>query len=281
MGFKLLLADDSATIQKVVQLTFAGEACELSVVGDGAAAYRLAEQLLPDLVLADVHMPEKNGYELCAALKQHPLLRQVPVLLLAGSFEPFDEGRARAAGADGWIEKPFESQALIDRVYQLLGEAAPKIERGDEFIFEEMAGNLPTFEFIEEDAVAVVAAGAEEEEDVYPLGVEDILPDEPSSLPPTPVEEAAPPAPEPLAKPAPAPAVPAPVAAAPVAPAQAPALALSLGEADLERLVEQAVTRAVERVLAATAERVVREVVPELAEALIREELKQIKDSVG
>ncbi len=278
MGFRLLLADDSTTIQKVVQLTFAGEACELSVAGDGNEALSLAEQIVPDVVLADVHMPGKNGYELCAALKQHPLLKAVPVLLLAGSFEPFDEGLARAAGADGWIEKPFESQALIDRVYQLLGEAVPKAECGDEFIFEEMAGNLPTFEFIEEDAVAVVAAGAEEE-DVYPLGVEDILPDEPSSLPPTLVEEAAPPAPEPLAEPAPAPALPAPVAATPVAPA--PALAPSLGETDLERLVEQAVTRAVERVLAVTAERVVREVVPELAEALIREELKQIKDSVG
>lgn len=259
MGFRLLLADDSTTIQKVVQLTFAGEACELSVAGDGDEAFSLAAQIVPDVVLADVHMPGKNGYELCAALKQHPLLKAVPVLLLAGSFEPFDEGLARAAGADGWIEKPFESQTLVDRVYRLLGGPPPVAERTDEFIFEEMAGNLPSFEFIDESPAEAVAA--DEEDDVYPLAVEDIVSDVPFA-PAAAAEEPSPPVPE-------------------VVPSPAAAPVLALGEAELERLVEQAVARAVERVLAATAERVAREVVPALAETLIREELKQIRDAVG
>ena len=72
------------------------------------------------LILADVFMPGKNGYELCSAVRQEPALRDVPVLLLTGTFEPFDENKARAAGADSWIAKPFESQALIDRVEELL-----------------------------------------------------------------------------------------------------------------------------------------------------------------
>ncbi len=120
MSKKLLLADDSITIQKVIGITFANEDYSLSVVDNGDAALERARAEQPDLILADVFMPGKNGYELCAAIKADSALQQIPVLLLAGTFEPFDEAKARKAGADGWIAKPFESQALIDRVEELL-----------------------------------------------------------------------------------------------------------------------------------------------------------------
>jgi CheY-like chemotaxis protein len=120
MSKKLLLADDSITIQKVIGITFANEDYELTVVDNGDAALEKARSESPDLILADVFMPGKNGYELCAAVRQDPALRGIPVLLLTGTFEPFDENKARAAGADSWIAKPFESQALIDRVEELL-----------------------------------------------------------------------------------------------------------------------------------------------------------------
>jgi CheY-like chemotaxis protein len=120
MSKKLLLADDSITIQKVIGITFANEDYELTVVDNGDAALEKARRENPDLILADVFMPGKNGYELCAAVRQDPTLRGVPVLLLTGTFEPFDENKARVAGADSWIAKPFESQALIDRVEELL-----------------------------------------------------------------------------------------------------------------------------------------------------------------
>lgn len=120
MSKKLLLADDSITIQKVIGITFANEDFELSVVDNGDAALDKARSITPDLILADVFMPGKNGYELCAAVRQDPALRNIPVLLLTGTFEPFDENKARAVGADSWIAKPFESQALIDRVEELL-----------------------------------------------------------------------------------------------------------------------------------------------------------------
>lgn len=120
MSKKLLLADDSITIQKVIGITFANEDYELSVVDNGDAALEKARSMNPDLILADVFMPGKNGYELCAAVRQDPALRNIPVLLLTGTFEPFDENKARSVGADSWIAKPFESQALIDRVEELL-----------------------------------------------------------------------------------------------------------------------------------------------------------------
>ena len=68
-------------------------------------------------------MPGKNGYELCAAVKSDPALCNIPVLLLTGTFEPFDEEKAAQSGADGWIAKPFESQTLINRVHKLLDQA--------------------------------------------------------------------------------------------------------------------------------------------------------------
>lgn len=133
MSRKLLLADDSVTIQKVIGITFVNEDYTLAVADNGDAALEKARSDRPDLILADVFMPGKNGYELCAAVKADPSLAGVPVLLLTGTFEPFDEAKAQACGADGWIAKPFESQTLITRVKDLLDKAwaapaAPVVE---------------------------------------------------------------------------------------------------------------------------------------------------------
>ena len=120
MSKKLLLADDSVTIQKVIEISFASEDYELTIVGNGDEALEKAKLNPPDLVLADIIMPGKNGYELCSEIKKAPELTQTPVLLLAGSFEPFDEEKARSVGADSWIAKPFESQVLVEKVKNLL-----------------------------------------------------------------------------------------------------------------------------------------------------------------
>ncbi|MCC6641821.1 MAG: response regulator [Deltaproteobacteria bacterium] len=127
----LLLADDSVTIQKVVGLSFASEDVVLITVSNGDDALARARELRPDLVLADVVMPGRNGYEVCEAIKSDPALRHVPVLLLTGTFEAFDQERARRAGADGHVTKPFEAQALVAQVRELMarGErpAAPPV----------------------------------------------------------------------------------------------------------------------------------------------------------
>lgn len=120
MGNKLLLADDSITIQKVVAIIFANEEFELTVVDNGIAALEKAREVRPDVMLVDALMPGKSGYEVCAELRRDPLLSATPILLLIGAFEPFDEEKARECGADSSITKPFESQQLIDRVKELL-----------------------------------------------------------------------------------------------------------------------------------------------------------------
>ena len=122
----LLLADDSVTIQKVVGITFANEDVELVTVDNGDDALTRARQVKPDLLLADIGMPGLNGYELCAAIRRDPNLAHIPVLLLTGTFETYDEAKAREVGASGHIAKPFEAQALVDRVFQLLAQAPPK-----------------------------------------------------------------------------------------------------------------------------------------------------------
>ncbi|HLA11328.1 MAG TPA: response regulator [Pyrinomonadaceae bacterium] len=116
-GRKLLLADDSITIQKVVDLTFTDENVKVFAVGDGREAIEKLNEFLPDIVLADVFMPHVNGYELCEYIKKNDRFKHIPVMLLVGSFEPFDEAEARRVGADDTLTKPFQSiRRLIEKV---------------------------------------------------------------------------------------------------------------------------------------------------------------------
>src|SRR6185295_1144149 len=120
MGSRILLADDSITIQKVVNLTFADEGIEVVAVSNGDVAERRLNEVKPDLVLADIFMPGKNGYELCEAIKQNSQFRNVPVVLLVGAFEPFDQAEARRVQADAHLTKPFESRTLVETVRRLI-----------------------------------------------------------------------------------------------------------------------------------------------------------------
>ena len=120
MPHKLLLADDSVTIQRVIELTFADEDVEVLTAGDGEQAIASIQSQRPDIVLADIGMPKRNGYDVAAFIKSAPELSHIPVLLLTGAFEPVDERRAQAAGCDGVLVKPFEPQHVIARVRELL-----------------------------------------------------------------------------------------------------------------------------------------------------------------
>src|SRR5689334_6969360 len=120
MANRILLADDSITIQKVVNLTFADEGIEVVAVSNGDQAERRLSEVQPDLVLADIFMPGKNGYELCEAIKESGQFHHIPVVLLVGAFEPFDQAEARRVKADAHLTKPFESRTLVDTVRRLI-----------------------------------------------------------------------------------------------------------------------------------------------------------------
>jgi CheY-like chemotaxis protein len=122
MAHKLLLADDSVTIQRVIELTFADEDVDVITVGDGQLAIERLETDPPDIVLADVDMPKRDGYEVAAYVKSRPKLAHIPVVLLTGAFEPIDQVRCSAAGSSDVLAKPFEPQMVINRVKELLGK---------------------------------------------------------------------------------------------------------------------------------------------------------------
>lgn len=144
-GRKLLLADDSATIQKVIDLTFADEGVRVVAVGNGQDAIDRLLEVAPDIVLADVFMPSRTGYEVCEYVKTNEKLKHIPVMLLVGSFEPFDEAEARRVGADDILTKPFQSiRRLIDRVGALV--SSPPVEK------EGQTAELPKVEKPEEEA---------------------------------------------------------------------------------------------------------------------------------
>jgi len=156
MPHKLLLADDSVTIQRVIELTFADEDVRVKAVSTGQQAIDEVSSDPPDIVLADVGMPERDGYEVAAFVKGRPELAHIPVLLLTGAFEPVDDARAAAAGCDGVLAKPFEPQILISRVKELLPKAGAPARAGVHAAAAE-AAPAPSF-----DAVPPAPPGEEE-----------------------------------------------------------------------------------------------------------------------
>lgn len=118
---KLLLADDSITVQRVIALTFQGEGIDVTTVGDGDQAVETIDRLRPEVVFADVSMPGRDGYAVAEHVKRSEALAGTTrVVLLTGAFEPVDDRRAKAIGIDGVLAKPFEPQAAIALVRRLL-----------------------------------------------------------------------------------------------------------------------------------------------------------------
>lgn len=131
MAIKILLADDSLTIQKVVELTFSDAETRLMAVGSGDRAVQALDDFQPDIVLADVVMPGLTGYDVCESVKQRPGGVFVPVVLLTGTFEPFDRARAERVGSDAIVTKPFDSHALQGLVRDLVVRARANREEAE------------------------------------------------------------------------------------------------------------------------------------------------------
>lgn len=280
MATRLLLADDSITIQKVVKLTFAGEDVAIDAVMDGTLAIEKARASKPDIVLADVFMPGRNGYEVCAAIKADSDLAGTPVVLLVGTFEPFDEAEASRAKCDAYLTKPFDTSELIQVVNKLVAqrrstESAPKpqeaaVPESDLLVAAAGAGHVA------ERSAGLVSTRAR----ASFLGAERILDlfntalPEPAILPQ-------------VQKKAPEPAVPVGTAvagdSAETAPAAAPHVIPfpgtrtdgmeSLPIALTEEMLDQIAERVVKRMSQDVVREIAWEVIPQLSEAMIRQHL--------
>lgn len=292
MGKRILLADDSVTIQKVVELTFMEEDYEVIAVSNGDDALVELDKELPDLVIADVHMPGANGYELCRQTKE--AAPGLPVLLLVGTFEPFDEAEAQGAGADGHLKKPFDSQELLRRVEELLAaaEAAPaaeeEVEEADEEVDDEFVEAVPMddFEAAEDDELDETMAEPEDdfEDDFEAVGDHPDLDEdeagaieaEADELAGEPLEEAeveeaeveeAEVEPEPVDEP---------VAAAEPEPAVAASDANGLSAEDVDRIARRVVELMGDQVL----REVAWDVVPDLAELVIKDRIRELEQQL-
>lgn len=184
---KVLLADDSVTIHKVVEIILAARGYDVLAVDNGREALDVAGSFRPDVLLADIDMPGLNGYDLATQLKQNPDTKDVAVLLLAGAFDHVDQSRARKAGAVGSLVKPFESDELLNKLEKVLGSKAEKpAEEAEEAEVLEVEGlEQPAEEIDEEGEVLEEVTLAGEGEEAFDLGLEAV--DEGPEL--TPVEE--------------------------------------------------------------------------------------------
>jgi CheY-like chemotaxis protein len=187
MSRTLLLADDSVTIQKVVSLTFASEGVEIITANDGQEAIEKLGERTPDVALLDIFMPKRDGYEVCSYIKQDERFNNIPVILLVGAFEPFDQEKARQAGADDYLTKPFQSiRQLVTKVNDLLNpspppEAAPDSGAGEPVAEVVQPATFAGLEMDDQsievtsavdspDAVAPEAAWQEVDDDAMPPG---------------------------------------------------------------------------------------------------------------
>ncbi len=269
MSKKILLADDSLTIQKVAELTFSGSGYELVCVSNGQKALEKIAAEKPDLIFADVVMPEKNGYEVCEAVKGNPATARIPVVLLSGAFEPFDRERAERIGCDTIVSKPFDSQKLL----ALVGEIFARAEAGGPQPFEAAAPAQPEpfeaarpepFEAGEPDPFETVAAAPE----TGPLAIAisaqeaDFLFDVPAA------EEPAP---------APAPTEPPEQTQASLEPqVPAPAAVGTLTDEQIEMVAQRVVEKLSEKVV----REIAWEVVPDMAEIVIKRRIKELESGV-
>lgn len=285
MSKTLLLADDSVTIQRVIELTFAHEDVRVVSVSDGRRAVQWLEGEWPDIVLADVDVPEVDGYALAEHVKRSKRLKDVPVLLLAGAFEPIDQDRVHAVGCDGVLVKPFEPQQLVTRVKDLLAaRVAVPVGAGAPVEAESFGRDHGRTD----GEPGVVTPFPSPAAGLRAMHVADPLaPPEPLEPPSRPVWEIGLTEPSPVrAEPAAA-AVGAGASAAAVAPKVSLVSAFSAllaaeqsatpAVASAAPVTEATVEDAVRRVLVKMTDDLVRRIVLETAERLIREEIEKIK----
>jgi len=123
VAWKVLIAEDEPNIVTSLEFLLRKGGYEVRVARDGEEALRLTESFLPDVILLDVMMPLRNGFEVCRRIRENPALRPVKVLMLTARGRDAEREQGLALGADLYITKPFSTRELMAKVDALLAEA--------------------------------------------------------------------------------------------------------------------------------------------------------------
>jgi len=120
MGKSIISVDDSSTMRRMVSFTLKSAGYDVLEAGDGAEALTLLKTRSVDLVISDINMPKLNGIELTRQLRSQPGYTRTPIILLTTESDPAKKAEGRAAGATGWIVKPFNQEQLLAIVSKVL-----------------------------------------------------------------------------------------------------------------------------------------------------------------
>ena len=270
---RILIVEDSVTMRRVMEMTFAGEDAELLAVDSGELALQQGKDFAPDVAFIDASLPGLDGYEVTRRIKADPQLGATAVVLMASQHRPLDEARASEVGADDHILKPFDTQEAIDK--------ATALAAGAEALYD--APSIPVARAATTPPRPVSQPSRRPTPPPLPVGGQTGRPMAPTPVRTTPLTGAPVAASAAVSSIPPASPVPsgnAPISSAPV-PAQKPAVvAQAISGSVVERLETLGLTpdqvEGVLKLSAEVVERVVWEVVPDLAEAMIREELHRL-----
>ncbi|MBI3925906.1 MAG: response regulator [Armatimonadetes bacterium] len=120
MSKRILIVDDEPHVLEVIRVTLEDFGFELMEAMDGETVFQIVSDAPPDIILLDVNMPRKDGYQVCSELKQNPSTRHIPVILITVRNQPEDLRTGREAGADGYLTKPFTPLALLSELHEHL-----------------------------------------------------------------------------------------------------------------------------------------------------------------
>lgn len=139
---RIVCVDDGITVRQTVEQILNSQGYEATSIGNPLKALSLLFQLHPDLILCDIAMPELEGYELCAMLRQANAFRQTPIVMLTGKDGFLDRVRARMSGATDYLTKPFGANELIALVEKYVGPGNPQRLSPDKLLNEAMEDEL-------------------------------------------------------------------------------------------------------------------------------------------
>jgi CheY-like chemotaxis protein len=120
---KILVVDDSPFMLRSITVVLEKEGYDFSTASDGEEALRKVAEEKPQLIFLDAVMPHKDGYEVCRQIKADPALKDIRVIMATGRSEPEDLEKAMAAGADGYMLKPYTPAKIMEKVREALGES--------------------------------------------------------------------------------------------------------------------------------------------------------------